>query len=129
MKIATNDKRNAGYSLLELIITLSVLAILVMGTIPMAENGVKRQKELKLRETLRQMRNAIDEFKRDTLGACGQGQISSTNPTQLGGGGAPTDPRSRVVIDDCKIFETDNLDRYPPTQVSAVAGSQTSRPV
>lgn len=108
--------------MLELIITLSVLAILVMGTIPMAQNGVKRQKELKLRETLRQMRSAIDEFKRDTFGACQQGQTTSTNQTVPGGGGAPTDPRSRVVIDDCKIFETDNLDRYPPTLEILVDG-------
>ena len=34
----------------------------------------------------------------------------------------PTDPRSRVVIDDCKIFETDNLDRYPPTLEMLVEG-------
>ena len=40
----------------------------------------------------------------------------------MGGGGAPTDPRSRVVIDDCKIFETDNLDRYPPTLEILVDG-------
>jgi len=39
-----------GYSLLELIITLGVLAILVMGTIPLAQNAVKRDKEMKLRE-------------------------------------------------------------------------------
>lgn len=104
-----------GYSLLELVATLGVLAILVMGTIPMAENAVKRQKEMKLRETLRLVRSAIDEFKRDTFGACANGAITSTNPTVPGGAGAPTDPRSRVVIDDCKIFETDNLDRYPPT--------------
>ncbi|CAN5404210.1 hypothetical protein BH10ACI3_BH10ACI3_07240 [soil metagenome] len=117
MKIAAKNKRSTmgGYSLLELVATLGVLAILVMGTIPMAENAVKRQKEMKLRETLRLVRSAIDEFKRDTFGACANGAITSTNPTVPGGAGAPTDPRSRVVIDDCKIFETDNLDRYPPT--------------
>ncbi|MBK6748666.1 MAG: hypothetical protein IPG67_01270 [Acidobacteria bacterium] len=30
--------------------------------------------------------------------------------------------RVRVVIDDCKIFETDNLDRYPPTLDTLVDG-------
>lgn len=105
-----------GYSLFELIITLAVLGVLVMGTIPMAENSVKRQKEQKLREALRMMRSAIDEFKRDTFGACPQGALTSTNPTLPGqGGNVPTDPRSRVVIDDCKIFDTDNIDRYPPS--------------
>lgn len=110
-----NPKSDAGYSLFELIITMTVLSILVMGTIPLAQNAVKRQREIRLRETLRQVRNAIDEFKRDTFGACPQGAVVSGNPA----GGptnniAPADPRSRVVIDDCKIFDNENLDRYPP---------------
>jgi general secretion pathway protein G len=100
-----------GYTLFELIVTLVLLSILVMGTIPLAQNAVKRQKEIRLRETLRQVRNAIDEFKRDTLGACPQGAV---NPIPNNNAPAPADPRSRVVIDDCKIFDTENLDRYPP---------------
>jgi general secretion pathway protein G len=100
--------------MLELVLTLGVLAILVMGTIPMAQNGAKRQKEMKLRDTLRQIRLAIDEFKRDTFGACPQGAIRSTNATVQTSSGQ-TDPRSRVIIDDCTIFDTENLDRYPPS--------------
>lgn len=111
-----------GYSLLELTITLGVLAVLVMGTVPMAQNAVKRQKELKLREVLRQMRAAIDEFKRDTFGACPQGAIGSTNRTNPGQSNVPTDPRSRVVIDDCTIFDSENLDRYPPSLDTLVSG-------
>ena len=122
-RVARKLNDGAGYSLLELVATLSVLAILVMGTIPMAQNAVKRQKEMRLRESLRLMRSAIDEFKRDTIGACPQGAVTSGNPTVPGqGGNIPTDPRSRVVIDDCKIFETDNLDRYPPTIETLVDG-------
>ena len=116
------QRTDNGYSLIELVCTLSVLAILVMGTIPMAQNAVTRQKEMRLRETLRDIRAAIDEFKRDTLGACAQGATNSTNPTIPGQPGVPTDPRSRVVIDDCKIFETDNIDRYPPTLETLVSG-------
>ena len=114
-----------GYSLLELTLTLGVLAVLVMGTIPMATNAVQRQKEMKLRETLREIRGAIDEFKRDTYGACAQGAATSENrigTANGGSGGAPADPRSRVVIDDCKIFETDNIDRYPPSLELLVKG-------
>jgi general secretion pathway protein G len=105
-----------GYSLLELVITLSVLAILVMGTVPLAQNAVKREKETRLRDALRQMRLAIDEFKRDSLGACPQGALSTGNPTvNAGAANVPVDPRSRVVIDDCKIFDSANIDRYPPS--------------
>lgn len=112
----------AGYSLLELVITLSVLAILIMGTIPLAQNAVKREREVRLRETLRMVRNAIDEFKRDTVGACPQGAVRTGNPTDPSGGNVPADPRSRVVIDDCTIFDTENLDRYPPSLETLVAG-------
>ena len=115
------NKGQIGFTLLELIITLVVLSILVMGTVPLAQNAVKREKELRLRETLREIRNAIDEFHRDTLGACPQGAVVSGNPAQQGGN-VPTDPRSRVVIDDCKIFEVDNLDRYPPTLETLTEG-------
>ena len=112
---------NSGYTLLELIITLVVLSILIMGTIPLTQNAVKREKETRLRETLRDIRNAIDEFKRDSNGACPAGALSSQ---QLGQGGAqtPTDPRSRVVIDDCTIFDTENVDRLPPSLDVLVEG-------
>ena len=110
-----------GFTLLELIITLSVLAILVMGTIPLTQNAVKRQKELRLRETLRELRNAIDEFHRDSASAC-QGGDQAGNVAQAIGSAISTDPRSRVVIDDCKIFDTENLDRYPPSLEILVEG-------
>ena len=112
-----------GFTLFEMIVTLTVLAILVMGTIPLTQNAAKRNKEIRLRETLRQVRQAIDEFKRDTLGACPLGAISTGNRTLPGiGANVPTDPRSRVVIDDCTIFDSENLDRYPPTLEVLVKG-------
>jgi len=104
-----------GFTLFELVVTLAVLAVLVIGTIPLSQNAVKRQKELRLRESLRMIRNAIDEFKRDTVGACPQGAMRTGNPIPpRGGGDIIADPRSRVVIDDCTIFDTENIDRYPP---------------
>lgn len=126
LKIRGADRPNAndsGYTLLELIITLIVLSILVMGTIPLTQNAVKRQKEIQLRETLRDIRNAIDEFKRDSVGACPAGSVTSAQigPGQMGVN-TPTDPRSRVVIDDCTIFDTENLDRYPPSLDTLVDG-------
>ena len=117
-------KGQKGYTLFELIVTLTVMSILVLGTIPLAQNAVKRQRELRLRETLRTIRAAIDEFHRDAYGACPQGAITTGNGAGLGNGAAnvPADPRSRVVIDDCKIFDTENLDRYPPSLDILVEG-------
>jgi len=113
-----------GFTLLELVITLSVLSILVVGTIPLAQNAIKRDKEIRLRETLRRVRDAIDEFKRDTAGACPQGSITTSNRTITRGGSGTNffDPRSRVVVDDCTIFGIDNLDRYPPSLDTLVDG-------
>ena len=118
-------KHSKGYTLIELIITITVLSILVLTALPLAQNAVRRQKEQRLREALREMRMAIDEFKRDTLGACQLGQARTTNPTDPRGNFAqnvPVDPRSRVVIDDCEIFTADNLDRYPPSLEILVEG-------
>ena len=119
--LRTKIDEDRGYTLLELIITLVVLSILIMGTIPLTQNAVKRDKEIRLRETLRDIRNAIDEFKRDSVGACPAGAVVSGNPT-VQGGNTPTDPRSRVVIDDCTIFDSQNLDRYPPSLDVLVEG-------
>jgi len=106
---------SAGFTLFELVITLTVLSIMVMGTIPLVQNAVRRQNEQRLRESLRLMRTAIDDFKRDTIGSCPQGAISTGDPTRRGQGSSTSDPRSRVVIDDCTIFDIENLDRFPPS--------------
>jgi general secretion pathway protein G len=111
---------HAGFTLIELIITVTVLTILTLGVVPLLKVSVKRQKEEQLRAALRQMRTAIDEFRRDTIG------ITCAGSTALTGGTAapppPTDPRSRVVISDCTIFGVDNPDRYPPSLQTLVDG-------
>ena len=114
-------KGRGGFSLFELIMTLAVLAVMVLAAIPLLQNTVKRQKEQELRDTLREVRAAIDEFKRDSVGACPAGNIAGQNNFQVNGGGS-FDPRSRVVVDDCKLFTVDNLDRYPPTLDDLVNG-------
>ena len=56
-----------GFSLIELVITVSVLAILTLGVIPLVQVSVKRQKEQELRGALREMREAIDQFHREAV--------------------------------------------------------------
>jgi general secretion pathway protein G len=57
-------KRQAGFTLMELVVTATVLVILASATVPLVRNGLKRQQELELRRTLREMRMAIDEYKK-----------------------------------------------------------------
>lgn len=52
-----------GFTLLEMAVTATVLLILASAAIPMAKNGVRRQRELELRRALREMRMAIDSYK------------------------------------------------------------------
>jgi general secretion pathway protein G len=50
--------------MVELVVVCSVLVILAAVALPTAKYSIKRGKEMELRQALRQMRNAIDEFKR-----------------------------------------------------------------
>jgi general secretion pathway protein G len=58
-------KRQQGFTLMEMLITATVLLILASAVVPMAKNGIRRQKELELRRALRTMREAIDSYKAD----------------------------------------------------------------
>ena len=131
----------SGFSLIELIITLTVLAILTLGTVPLVQVSVKRQKEQQLRAALREMREAIDQFHREALAGAQmqanqqQGQTTAQqeqaprnppnpqNPQQPGGGpNIFQDARVRVAITDQTIFGADNPDRYPPDLDTLVKG-------
>jgi general secretion pathway protein G len=56
--------RRGGYTIAELVMVCAVLGILAGITFPVAKYTTKRMKESELRAALRDMRNAIDEYKR-----------------------------------------------------------------
>lgn len=68
---AIRDPQSAGFSLLELIITLAILSILVTAVVPLTRNNLKRQREYELKQTLREIRQAIDRYNVD----CKAGQV------------------------------------------------------
>jgi general secretion pathway protein G len=111
-----------GFTLLELVITITILTILTLGAVPLARTGVQRQKEQQLRETLREMRIAIDQFHREAIAApltppttTGQQQQQQNGPPNPLQNPLALDPRVRVYVSDQTIFTVDNSDRYPPT--------------
>jgi len=56
-------KRKAGFTLIELLATVAILSILVGISLPLLRNSVRREKEVQLRQALREMRTAIDKYK------------------------------------------------------------------
>ena len=72
---------HAGYTLAELVMVVALIAVLASMALPVAKFTVKRQKEAELRLALRQIRTAIDEYKRMS----DQGLI----PVKIGGEGYP----------------------------------------
>jgi general secretion pathway protein G len=114
--------RERGFSLIELVITVTVLSILTLGVMPLVKVAVKRQKEQQLRDTLRQIRTAIDEFHRDTVGMVCTGVALNPQQQAQQQQSAILDPRSKVVISDCTIFGVDNPDHYPPDLNTLIEG-------
>ena len=70
-----------GFTLAELVMVVALIAVLAAMALPVAKFTVKRQKEAELRLALRQIRTAIDEYKRMS----DQGLI----PLKIGGEGYP----------------------------------------
>jgi len=56
-------QRNQGFTLIEMLVTLTIVAILAGAAFPLAKFAVKRQKEIELRRNLRLLREAIDAYK------------------------------------------------------------------
>jgi general secretion pathway protein G len=81
-------KGERGFTLTELVVVCAVLGILAGVSYPVARFTQKRIKEMELRTALREMRSAIDEFKR----------YSDTGliPVELGTDGYPPDLETLV---------------------------------
>ncbi|HVB34670.1 MAG TPA: type II secretion system protein [Patescibacteria group bacterium] len=80
--------RNAGFTLIELIVTTAILLILASVALPIARVSVQRRKEAELRQDLYDMRNAIDRYK----DAADRNQIQ----VQAGTDGYPPDLQTLV---------------------------------
>ncbi len=95
MSITSRKSLSAGFSLIELMVTLVILGVLVTIAQPLAKMTVQRSKEQELRTALRQIRTALDSYKQ----AVDEGRISKN----IGDSGYPKSLELLVVgVDDIK---------------------------
>ena len=55
--------KQQGFTLLEMLVVATMLLILASAVLPLARNGVRRQRELELKRDLRELREALDAYK------------------------------------------------------------------
>lgn len=113
-----------GFTLLELVIAIAILSILVTMAVPVVRLEIQRQKETELRQDLREIRNAIDAYKR----AADEGRVTkradaSGYPPRLEDllRGAPNakDPKART------IYFLRRIPRDPFSTDAALAPAET----
>lgn len=66
--------KNAGFTLIELVVTVMIVAILAAVAVPLTQLTSQRNKETELKQALRQIREAIDLYKK----AADEGKIKKT---------------------------------------------------
>jgi general secretion pathway protein G len=91
--------RTRGFTLIEIVITVAIVSLLATAIFPLAELAVQRGKEERLRDSLRDIRTAIDTYKL----AADQGRIEM----ELGESGYP--PSLDSLVDGVTDISDPNL--------------------
>lgn len=113
-----------GFSLIELMVTVAIIAILATMVLPLTEVAAQRSREVELRAALREIRGAIDTYKQAT----DEGRI----PKAADASGYP--PNLEVLVDGVvdpksvekrRMYFLRRLPRDPMATDNSVPASQT----
>ncbi len=85
MVTAFHRRRSGGFTIAELITVCAIIAILAAIALPVARFGLRRQKEMELRDRLRKITEAIDRYHDLML----MGQMNPQQPQQGAAGQLP----------------------------------------
>ena len=66
--------KRGGFTLIELVVTVAIVGILASALVPMGQLNIKRGKEAELRMALRDIRSALDAYKK----AADEGRVEIT---------------------------------------------------
>jgi general secretion pathway protein G len=58
------EQHRTGFTLVEMLVTMAILAILASAIMPLAKTAIKREKEIELSRNLRLLREALDSYKK-----------------------------------------------------------------
>lgn len=110
MTCRTRDRRNAGFTLLELIVVVAIVGILATMAMPALKNVPRKAAEAVLKSDLRTFRDAIDQFHAD------QGYYPPTLEALVEEGyfrAMPVDPITKRFDTWVEIYEEPDPDFIP----------------
>lgn len=117
-------RRLAGFTLIELVITVAIVGLLASAALPLSSMAIKREKESELRAALRDIRSAIDAYQ--VAAAQGRVQVEADKT------GYPADLKllyegveDSTSPDKVKIYFMRRLPRDPFFPDSAAAPEDT----